>query len=275
MSKKMVVVVLAVVLVNIAMAADQVWSDGSGDQKWDNPANWLTVVDGVLVPSTDAAGVGAAVGDSAYLGGGGALVGPMIDETMNIQLLNLGGPGWATDNDLTMTGGNLTLSGDWTITVTATDHGCAYISGGTASATNINVGAAHDGAMYLSGDASVTATTRLWMGLGTGAASLIEITDNASFYAANLARFENQPTRIDVSGNGSFSVGDPDGGLAYWLTQWTMTAGFLSVNGVSDVGLLNVEWNGVDTTTVTAIPEPATLALLSTGLIALIARKKS
>jgi hypothetical protein len=108
------------------------------------------------------------------------------------------------------------------------------------------------GSVYLSGDALIKANTLKMNPLGTGSASL-DISGNA---------------QVVINGNITQSIAGANNDLLDWIASSWITA-----NGGDGTVYYNFN-STTNKTTISAVPEPATVCLLGLGALSLIRRKK-
>jgi len=184
--------------------------------------------------------------------------------------------------------GSVTMSGSASIAATA-GVGVGYATTGTGSLT-------------MSGSATVTAGTSVLIGrLGTGTLTMNggTITAADSFYVGwNYASYTGTGTvslnagliqvgnssddefsmttgsTMNITG-GTMTIFDDDGSKATAI-QGYVTGNQLSGYGYYDLSHVIVSWDEDNSlTTVTAVPEPATICMLGFGALALLRRKRA
>jgi hypothetical protein len=258
MCKKIVYLVsliLVLALVSNASAGWVYWWNTSGDGLWSTGANW-----GGNVPTST---------DDVWLQSTIATVGPTIDSSTAAICGKMLGPGSkAGSMTMNINGGSLTTTtagGYWSIGQD-TGPGIANVNGGTVSVSGtLYVGNQSNGTLNVSGGSNIDATGTLSVGstdtapglinLGLGTVSCEDIYGRAG------------KTLIDIT-EGTLIIRNKSGGV---IEGW-VTAGWIV--GYGGTGTVIVEDTSEGWDKLTAIPEPATIALLSLGGLALIRRKR-
>ena len=277
--KKVVVIAMVLGLVSIASAVDTYWNGGTGD--WNTASNWDA---GLPDASTSLGALVNADGSIVNVTGTGA----------NAHRLFLGYAGTATQT--------LNVRGE--LTVPNAYSGCGKVAGPTGTINvntggnfvtkGISVGDAGVGTLNMYGgrlQVGVDAATVLksgiagaWQNAGTGTVNLYDgvldmsLLGNLSGDDAKLrmATHASATATLNIAG-GSLIL---PGNITDLRTQGVATLNAAGVHlqayGVEYVGdtMFAYSFDGTNTT-ITAIPEPATIALLGLGGLALLRRKRS
>ncbi|MBN1943751.1 MAG: PEP-CTERM sorting domain-containing protein [Phycisphaerae bacterium] len=175
-------------------------------------------------------------------------------------------------------------------------HGEINMSGGTlGSNVGINMGCrgGTSGDIYLS-DGTITVPS-IWLGDDGGATAILEVTGGAinlsdTLYvntyssgslggmmsldggvvtasALSMVNADDVAGTLDIAGGTLILDGEIDSSWQYYVDGW------VTANG--GTGTLDFDYDsGSDTTTITAVPEPATMGLLALGGLGVLIRRK-
>jgi len=250
-----------VLLVNFAGSAFAgLWDGGAGTSNWNDALNW----DSDTVPT---AGEGAIIGASSLgtqeptIGTGVAAVGSsvLLGDPFGIEP-NPSGP-----FTLTVSGsGSLTVGGDMQVGLGGSS--AILDVSGTASITvgaSLIVGNSTAGTVNQTGG-TVTSTNPIYLPIGGSDPALYNLYGGLLIAPAISI---GGPGILDITGGTMLLAGDHVGTMDFFIGLGRLTAYGGAGTIVRDFNVTNP---GV--TTVTAIPEPATLALLSLG--GMLLRKK-
>ncbi len=247
----LVVTVLLVVFSSGAWGASN-WSDAGSDHLWSNPDNWTAA-------SSNAPPLAA---DTTYIrysdlvaGGQGPLIQDGIDATVRNLSVEVGSGSLV---EMTMTGGSLTIYNPgstncyFRLGAGASSGTVVFnMSGGELTVNQDNgangyvrVGYGYTGQMHMSNDATITALDLL-IAVDTG--SLVDLSDNA---------------RIILAGDKTAAI------------EGFIAAEVLTSNGGTVKNVAYGYDSQANLTTITAIPEPGTLALLGLGGLIFSYRKR-
>lgn len=285
--KKMICLMIVVCLTSSVCAADVIWVGGGGDDQWDTAANW----GGTLPGSGDKAGLndGADVDLNTAQAVATLWMGASFGtgtKTLNIgtdgALATTGTQFWGNGGTaiINMTGnGSLTASGFTEMAVTG---GSAFLNMSddsvlTHSADNFRVGTTKYGAgtgvnygrVYLDDNAYMTAAS---LRIGTDgdnngggiADGLVTVAGNSTLKVSSLL----------IGSSGNLGQLDIMGGSLILSGEITDVTSFGNVTAYNGGGTFAYSYDGgEDLTTITAIPEPITMALLGFGGLFLRRRK--
>ena len=265
---KKIFLIITIVLVATGMVwAGPNWNGATGDGLWTTNANW----DSGVAPAT---GDTPIVRTAYYAEANYPVFAAGMDG--NYGSLIVGYPDAEPNNyaaRLDVIGGTMTVGSLWiSFGFSSPYMGVINMSGGDINVTSeIRVG--HYGAVgtlnMTGGQLSTAGNMFLGSDGGKGTIQLSGGTIDVPYlgmYGSSL---------FNISGTGKLIVNDADGTIASdLLLGYYAGSDMLTGNGLADDAQLNIVWDGVGHTTVTAIPEPATLSLLSLGIAALIRRKK-
>ena len=298
MCKKICVIGMVLLLAGIASSADQYFVGGGGDSLWTNSGNWNTAVP----TASDFAVVNAPAvissGVNAVCSGGYMATGPGQSVQLDIQSggsLTTGGI-WADAYDATATSvtnidGSLSVGGEyrlgWAGTATAN-----VSATGSVNAADFLIGTYGPGTLNMNGGSFVSSGGLARIAVGIVAPGTINMTDGTmtGAFMAIDSYVANIPGHVQLDGGvinvGDLVMNDAGGnsgtmditGGTLKILGWDATlkidafAAMGYVTGYGSAANVQAVFDGTDTI-VTAIPEPATLLLLSIGLVALRKRK--
>jgi hypothetical protein len=280
--KKLFVLFLLLALVSNALAVTTYseWTGLAGDGLWNTAGNWTA---GVPL-YTDSGGIAGNPNGKAGFKRGGSGVSPTFSSgTYGADMLVCGGAAGAT-TDVTIAGATINVSEYVTLAASATDYGQLTMNSGTINTgvnfnnttfyvtqlgtgiLNMNGGTINVGLNYPTpagtfGNLSMTGSSGT---TGNGTLYLY----GGTIYANDLLPGTSAPKLLDITDGklvlktnrvAEITVYVDDG----WLR--TTKAG----------GSIEISYDALtNTTTVLAIPEPATICLLGIGALSLIGRKK-
>lgn len=192
--------------------------------------------------------------------------GSSVTQTGGWMYLGLGGSGnIALSNGATM---SVPCIRAWTGAISVSSGATLTLNGDTTVGESGNVD------MIINGGTVNQAAG--WMYVGFGGTGSIEIGDGGLLSVIALSMDNASTDNVDLSGTGAIEIRDARPEDIAFQMNWYAGQGLLTVNGgQSAVGMLSFAVDEVTQfTTVTIIPEPATLALLAIGSGLLIRRKK-
>jgi PEP-CTERM motif len=253
------VLLVMVIMVDSSFGAWVHWTNDGGDQDWTNISNWTaypTSGDDVVVGKDTSTGVILGVGDT-----GAANWLHVCDTT-------------ATGSKLTIDGGTLNVADHAFIGQWGTDQiGTIEINSGTMNTTLLMCGGDTSGAQ---GDG-----TLLMNGGTVNISWLLAVAGGYSGTAgAGVGHIQLDGGLIDVTGGGGLIMStsgsvDIAGGTLILNGNITDMSGYGNVTAYAGAGSFVYAYDGgADRTTITAIPEPATLVLIGLGSL-LIRRKRA
>lgn len=267
----LVAVVVILALVSNATAATMFWTGLGADDDWDNALNWDDGTHGVPDSSTEVKMEDFSVN------------GPVISAGMTAEAYDLKGPAWGISEGtgtLDITGGSLTIGNDWKVqSDVVNQHAEVTISGGSVDvAKNIYVSKNGTGLLDISGGDVYFKYLNLGYGSGTGTVNIYGLADVvckdlfpvSSAGALNLTGGTLTVDRDIYTSNGSIDI--TEGKLIAYGEITSLSN--VTAYGGAGVLVFNYEADKAEYTTITAIPEPATIALLGLGMI-LIRRKRA
>jgi hypothetical protein len=266
MCKKIVYLVSFVLVLALAGNASAIgWTNADGnDILWSNGNNWQ----GGLVPSGVAVYMSTATGDCLL-----NYAAPTI--------LNMMGPGGGSLNPggiqtMTIDGGSLTSTSYLSI-----GHGSGGLADGRGVVDMINgaslyagadlhIGGHGDGMLNVSGNSTAYSPGAMKMAYGSSMQARVNL-GLGTIDVNDLFTAQYKDVNIDIT-EGTLIVRaqstEPGSGT---IDEW-IGAGYITAYGGNGTLIRTVDGNGYDV--LTAIPEPATIALLSLGGLALIRRKR-
>lgn len=202
-------------------------------------------------------------------GGNGNLnvsgIGSSVTQTGGWMYLGLGGSGKiALSNGASMT---VPCIRGWTGEISVNSGSTLTLNGDTTVGESGNVD------MIING--GTVNQVYGWMYVGFGGTGSISIGDGGLLSVNALALDNASTDNVDISGTGAILIKDARPEDIAFQMNWYAGQGFLTVNGgQSAVGQLAFAVDEFGFTTVTVIPEPATLTLLAIGCSLLIRKKQ-
>jgi hypothetical protein len=258
----LVSLVLVLAFVSNASATDTYWLNSTSDGRWDTAGNWSTLA----VPTGS---------DAVRLTN--VVPGPLIDSITNAVCLNMLGPGHSGTTTMDINGGTLTTTaGYWSIGQNpGTGNGTANVWNNatvTVNGHDLFVGNQADGTLNV-GALGAGDNTYIY----TSAYLRIANTTASNFGHVNL--YSGTITCNDIFGiagkmltdiyEGTLIIRNKTGApIQNWIDN-----GYIIGYGGAGTVTATVSPEGWDV--LTAVPEPATIALLSLGGLALIRRKRA
>lgn len=232
MKMKCLALTLSALCIAGSALAAATWTDGTGDGLWSTGGNWSG---GVVPPS----------GDSLFIkyNDTGA-TGPLFTDGMTYTARNLSfEAGTGGTLSMEMTGGDLTLN-----------YFLRLGAGGSTGTAELN----------MSGDSSITAISNEGLiRLGSGYAGQLNMSGNASIAALDMTIDASNGSYVDLSDGASIILlGDVSAMVAAEILDGGFTSEGGTVNSVGYSVGASPTYGGAIVTTITAIPEPATLGLV-------------
>jgi hypothetical protein len=265
MCKKIVYLVsFVLVLALISNASAISWTNSDpADSLWDTPGNWSPVG---KPTSSDAVSLAA------------VMPGPTIDSSTNAVCLQMLGPGQSGTTSMDINGGSLTTTSYWSIgqnpgsgvgtanvwnNATVTVGGDLYVGNQGNGTLNVGaLGAGDNTYIITSAQLRVSHAASSDYGHVNLYSGTIDAYDLIGYHTGN-------DICIDIY-EGTLIVRNKGGGPLQ--EGWIDKGYIIAYGGAGTVILEHDDITGWDT--LTAIPEPATIALLSLGGLALIRRKR-
>lgn len=260
MYKKFIVIVLVLGLAGIASAVtDYYWDGGASTSSWHDQDNWdLNLVPTILESGQiDVAGASVEINSAAaafrsFVGENAANVSLTINADTTIDKYLIIGKQAGAAGTVTINSGTVTCNTGWSVADAGT--GTLYMKGGTLTCGT--------GASGIAG---------AWGNAGTGYVYLEGgVIDMSAGAGLRMATIAGATASLDITG-GSLIL---PGSVTDLLSAVLIKAGTVSVTAYSGSGSFVYTPDGGNTI-ITAIPEPATIALLGLGLGGLaVARRK-
>lgn len=253
--KNLVVVMLTVLCVAGSSSAAVYWNNGAGGL-WSEAANWNG---GVPATDADSANVRAAemgnVAGSDYLG---PTIEAGIDAVARQLVFEVG---VANSITMTMTGGSLTMTRGGGTT--------NYLRLGAGGSTGTAILNMSGGVITIdSNDDVYVKGSNDYIRVGYGYGAELNLSGDAQIFARDIL-LDCVTGTVDLSDTASIVLkGDDTGEIADFIAN----GGFTS-NGGANIGVAYSYDQGTDLTTITAIPEPATMLLLGLGGLVLCRKK--
>ena len=261
MCKKLIYLISFVMVLSLVSdvqaGPSMTWTDGTGDHDWFTPGNWNT---GAIPIAADKPQLNVLPG--ATIGSAGAVSG----------LIFLGNAG---SSALKVDGGTLT-SGTLQLGQNLADVGTLNMISGAVTATSMWLGKNGTGILNMDGGTVTLGTgAGLWVGYSATAVGhvqldggLIDITC-ANSDALVFGKLGGTGGTIDITEGTMIIARDMVTAIEGWITDGRITA-----YGGTGTVLVDYDVTNSEKTTVSAIPEPATIALLGLGGLALLRRRK-
>ena len=269
MCKKLLVVVLVLGLAGSTFAATYGWDNGNGNRLWTDPINW----DADILPG---AGDVIYITDSTAAGNGPILYGTAsAKEIYGFSSVISGGGEMLVDGGTLniISGLKFSWNNDQKNTLTIQNGGLVDLLAGGISDLNLAMDHYNYGYInILSGSTFRTDSVVMapWGGATGDTVSEINISGPGSLLEVNAMLF------INGSASGHTTVDVSDGGVLAWKGSRIgeinayVAAGKITADGGAGTVVV---WE--DGTFTYAVPEPATMMLLSLGGLALIRRKRA
>ena len=267
--KKILVVFLLLVLAGNAFAATiyNQWSGGGGTSDWNTLANWNL---GYVPFITD--------GTNVIKAGFKTATGPVITAATvpvpEADVITLGG---GSAGVLTISSGTLNLGQYLTMGANVTESGTLYMNGGT-----INTGQRTTNAHLFVGQKGPGSTVYMNGGTinlvgGVGTTGNVRIADQAgsggtlylnagTIYANNLLMPFAAAGSLAINGGTLVLNGNDESAVDALILAGKVTT---AIEGY----IVDAVYDGTNTT-VSAVPEPATICLLGFGVLGLLSKKK-
>jgi T5SS/PEP-CTERM-associated repeat protein len=265
MCKKIVYLVsfvLVLAFVSNTSAVEVTWTNSDPcDSLWSTPGNWNTMA----VPLSS---------EEVHLST--IAIGPTIDSITAAVGTNMRGPGQGGATSMDIIGGSLALSGYWSIGHNEASNGTANVSDdATVTVGGSLYAGCHGSATLNVGEIGVGDNSTITVsGQTILSYSSLSVSGHVNLYSGLLDTYDltgsaTHDILIDIY-EGTLIVRNKSG---EGTMQGWIDGGFIvGYGGTGTVILEHDDVTGWDT--LTAIPEPATIALLSLGGLALIRRKR-
>jgi hypothetical protein len=208
--------------------------------------------------------------------------GPVISAGMTATADIIKGPAWGISEGtgtLDITGGSLTVGSDWKMqSDVVNQHAEVTISGGDVEVKSLYVSKNGTGLLDISGGDVYFKYLNLGYGSGTGTVNLFgaaDVTCKDLFPTSSAGQLNLTAGTLTVDRDMYTANSDMDITGGKLIAYGNITAlSNVTAYGGAGVLVFNYEADKAEYTTITAVPEPATIALLGLGMI-LIRRKRA
>jgi hypothetical protein len=243
------------------------WTGATGDGMWTTDLNW----DSGVAPAMNNTPI---VRSAYYTNGFHPTFAAGMDGFYGEVIVGYPDDSQPFQARLDVTGGSMVTRNLWIAFGWNSNYkGVINMSGGSVVATSeIRMGYyGAEGTLNMSGGTLSMPSTANALMLGPDGGKGIINLSGGTIDVPYLGIYGN--STIDISGTGKIIVNDATG-LFVSVFEGYAESGNLMGNHIADAAQLNIVWDGIGKTTITAVPEPTTLGLLSLGITALLRRKK-
>jgi hypothetical protein len=266
--KSLLVALLALVSISQAAVVYNEWSGGAGTSDWNTATNWKLGYVPFIFNGTNQIKAGFKVG-------GTISIWPVITESTSpipqADQITLGG---ISGGFLTINSGTLNIGEYITIGANTGENGIFYVNGGSINTgvgytnSHLFIGQKGTGTLYMNGGTiNLPSSGNLRIADQSGSSGKLYL-NAGTIYANDLLMPFAAAGSIDITGGSLVLNGNDTAAVNAFISAGKIVTSL-------ENGVIQVSFDaGTNKTTLSAIPEPATLCLLGLGAFGFFGRKK-